>query len=91
MTQSKKTRSTVNIYGRSYTIIGEENIHQLRMVASIVDEKMREIYQMNKSLDTTKLAVLTAVNAVNDYMKLEEKYNALLKKHKEKEDQQDYD
>ena len=37
--------------------------------ASIVDEKMREISSKNPSLDTSRLAVLTAINAVNDYLK----------------------
>ncbi|SDB95078.1 cell division protein ZapA [Pelagirhabdus alkalitolerans] len=86
MSQSKKTRTTVDIYGKNYTLIGEENVHHMRMVASMVDEKMREIYQSNKSLDTTRLSVLTAVNAVNDYVKLKEDYDALLKKLEQKED-----
>lgn len=32
---------------------------------------------MNPSLDTGKLAVLTAVNAVNDYVKLKEQFEEL--------------
>ncbi|SEO81389.1 cell division protein ZapA [Amphibacillus marinus] len=86
MSQAKKTRTVVEIYGRKYTIIGDEDIHHTRVVASMVDEKMRDIYQNNKSLDTTRLAVLTAVNAVNDYVKLTEQYNELLQKIEEKED-----
>jgi len=44
----------------------------MRLVASIVDDKMREIGALNPSLDSTKLAVLTAVNTVHDYLKLKE-------------------
>ena len=47
----------------------------------MVDEKMREISASNPSLDTNKLAVLTAINAVNDYLKTKEK----LKQHDIKE------
>ncbi len=43
----------------------------------MVDDKMREISAMNPSLDTAKLAVLTAVNTVHDYMKLKEQINQL--------------
>lgn len=91
MSQSEKTRTTVDIYGKSYTIIGQENVHHMRMVASMVDDKMRDIYQHNKSLDTTRLAVLTAVNTVNDYVKLKQEYQELLTKISEKEDQQEHD
>ncbi|WP_440896046.1 cell division protein ZapA [Amphibacillus sp. Q70] len=86
MSHTKKTRTTVDIYGKTYTIIGDENVHHTRLVASIVDDKMNEIHQANKSLDTTRLAVLTAVNTVNDYLKLKDDYDLLLKKIEEKED-----
>lgn len=38
----------------------------------LVDDKMREISSRNPGLDVNKLAVLTAVNAVNDYLKMKE-------------------
>ena len=87
MSQVQKTRITVDIYGRTYTIIGNADKQHMRLVASTVDDKMKEIYQANKSLDTTRLAVLTAVNTINDYLKLEVDYEALLKKIAEKEEQ----
>lgn len=87
MSQVQKTRITVDIYGRTYTIIGNADKQHMRLVASTVDDKMKEIYQANKSLDTTRLAVLTAVNTINDYLKLEADYEALLKKIAEKEEQ----
>lgn len=86
MAQSKKTRTTVEIYGRPYTIIGDERKEHLRLVANTVDDRMKEIYQANKSLDTTRLAVLTAVNFVNDYLKLKEEYDELFQILEEKED-----
>ncbi|MDC3415716.1 cell division protein ZapA [Aquibacillus salsiterrae] len=91
MSQPEKTRTTVDIYGKSYTIIGEEHAHHVRMVASLVDQKMRDIYEANKSLDTTKLAVLTAVNTMNDYLKLRDEYTELLGLIKQKEDQEKND
>jgi cell division protein ZapA len=45
-----------------------------------VDEKMREISTKNPSLDINKLAVLTAVNAVHEYIKLKEDYERLEQK-----------
>lgn len=47
---------------------------------------MREINSMNPSLDTSRLAVLTAVNAVNDYLKLQEKFEELERENKRLKD-----
>lgn len=68
----RKNRVTVDIYGQAYTIVGPESNSHMRHVASYVDEKMREISVHNPSLDVQRLAVLTAVNAVHEYMKIRE-------------------
>lgn len=68
----EKTRSTVEIYGEKYTIVGYENPEHIYKVASLVDKKMREIKETNQNLDTRKLAVLTALNTVNELLKCEE-------------------
>ncbi len=49
-------------------------------------KKMQEIHDVNKSLDTTSLAVLTAVNTMNDYIKLKEDYEVLQNLLEEKEE-----
>lgn len=74
---SDKNRVNVDIYGQQYTIVGDESTFHLRQVARSVDDKMREISQKNPNLDTTKLAVLTAVNAMHEYYKLLEKIEGL--------------
>ena len=73
----KKVRTTVDIYRQPYTIVGTESTSHIQLIASLVDEKMREISSMNPSLDISKLAVLTAVNAVNDYVKMKERMELL--------------
>ncbi|AHL72375.1 cell division protein ZapA [Bacillus altitudinis MN12] len=85
MSDGGKTKTTVEIYGQSYTIIGQETKMHMRHVASIVDDKMREINEKNPYLDINKLAVLTAVNVVHDYLKLKEQYEKLELHLKEKE------
>lgn len=77
LSDTKKNRTTVDIYGQQYTIVGDESTSHIRVVASLVDEKMREISSLNPSLDTNKLAVLTAVNAVNDYLKVKDRAEKL--------------
>lgn len=72
LSQEQKNRTTVDIYGTQYVIVGTESTSHIRQVASLVDEKMREISSMNSSLDKSKLAVLTAVNTLHDNLKLKE-------------------
>lgn len=91
MSQHNKTRTNVEIYGHQYTIVGEENKSHVRMVASIVDDKMREINEINPYLDINKLAVLTAVNIVDEHLKLKNKYDDLLQKLQKEEDKRNND
>ncbi|WP_075982514.1 cell division protein ZapA [Bacillus massilinigeriensis] len=77
MSDTQKQRITVDIFGGQYTIVGSETSSHIRLVASMVDDKMREISSKNPSLDISKLAVLTAVNAVNDYIKLKNRLEQL--------------
>lgn len=72
LSQEQKNRTTVDIYGTQYVIVGTESTSHIRLVASLVDEKMREISSLNPSLDKSKLAVLTAVNTLHDNLKLKE-------------------
>ncbi len=80
---SERTKVIVDIYGKNYTVIGEEHAAHIRKVAEIVDEKMKGIFKKNPNLDVTSLAVLTAVNTVNDYIKTKEEMEELRRKIKE--------
>ena len=77
MRDQKKSRVTVDIYNHRYTIRGDEDENHVRLVASYVDQKMREIHAANEFLDTRELAVLTAINAMNDFLKLKEENTSL--------------
>lgn len=86
MAQNEKTRVKIEIHNKSYTIIGKEPASHVRLVASLVDQKMRDLQEANAHLDTSRLAVLTAVNSMNEYLKLKEEYEVLLSLLDEKED-----
>jgi cell division protein ZapA len=77
LSQPSKTKTTVDIYGQQYSIVGSETTSHIRSVATIVDEKMREINAKNPHLDINKLAVLTAINFVHDYVKLKDECEKL--------------
>ncbi|WP_174613987.1 cell division protein ZapA [Virgibacillus ihumii] len=86
MARNDKTRVTVEIQNKPYTIVGTEEPQHVRLVAGLVDQKMREIHDANQQLNTSELAVLTAVNTMNDYMKLKEEYASLLGSKNKKKD-----
>lgn len=77
LSNNQKNRTTVEIYGQAYVIMGSESPSHIRHVASLVDDKMREISSKNPNLDASKLAVLTAVNAVNDYLKMKDQVDRI--------------
>jgi cell division protein ZapA len=73
-----KNRLTVEIYGQQYQLAGKASPGHMRQVASHVDEKMRQIADRNPRLDTTRLAVLSAVNIADDYLRLKQEYDEIL-------------
>src|SRR5699024_8241152 len=76
--KEKKTKVSVTINHQSYTIVGTESEEHVEKVAQLVNEKMEAIRESNKHLDTTKLAVLTALNTMNDLLLKEKEYEELL-------------
>ena len=68
LAEQQKNKISVEIYGQTYKIVGTESMGHMRLVASIVDDKMREISVHNPTLDNAKLAVLTAVNTVHELL-----------------------
>ena len=77
LSEQQKNKVSVEIYGQTYNIVGTESPGHMRFVAASVDEQMRMIKRANPSLDSAKLAVLTACNAVNDYLKLKNQVELL--------------
>lgn len=77
MTEQQKNRLTVEIYGHKYNLMGEASNEHLQNVASYVNEKMNEINRKAPILDTTKIAVLTAVNIADELFRLKQEYEQL--------------
>jgi cell division protein ZapA len=77
LANDQKTRIAVDIYGQTYHMVGTESSSHMRHVATLVDDRMKEMSARNSSLDISKLAVLTAVNSVHDYVKLKEQVDIL--------------
>jgi cell division protein ZapA (FtsZ GTPase activity inhibitor) len=67
-----KNKVTVEIYGLQYKLSGHASSGQMLRVAGIVDDQMNKIAKGFPRLDTTRVAVLAAVNIADDYLKLKE-------------------
>lgn len=78
MSEEKRNRVSVQINNREYIIVGPESKEHVELIANLVDEKMQDIKHATKHLDGTRLAVLTALNTMNDYIKLKEDYDDLI-------------
>ena len=66
--QNEKTRATVRIAGKDYTIASYDSEAYVSRVAAHVDRKMNEL-NLATHLPAGQLAVLAAVNATDDMMK----------------------
>jgi len=74
----EKIRVTVKIAGRDYNIAGYDTREHVERVARQVDRKMAELAQAT-NLPPAQLAVLTAVNAVDDQIKSRDEIRRLQK------------
>ena len=68
----EKIKTIVNIGGKEYTIAGTESAEYIHRVAICVNKKMAELKRGNEQLNNTLLAVLTAINIADDYLKLKD-------------------
>ncbi|GAW92270.1 hypothetical protein Moth_1749 [Calderihabitans maritimus] len=77
--QGQKSRVTVNIRGRDYTVRAAASPEYILKLAAYVDEKMKKIEEKNKLLSPYKVAVLAALNIADDLAKLQKDYDDLVK------------
>ena len=71
----EKTRTVVNIGGKEYAMAGAESEEYIHRVAIHVDRKMNELKQSYININAAELAVLTAVNIADEFIKLRCEYS----------------
>lgn len=71
------TKTVVNIGGAEYTLCGDENPEYIHRVALKVNSKVDEMKQQHPDLTNMQLAMLTAINLADDYIKLYDEYEAV--------------
>jgi cell division protein ZapA len=56
----------VEIFDQTYNVQAEGEENHLRRVAAFVDEKMRAVAESTRQVDSTRVAVLTALNIADE-------------------------
>lgn len=79
----QKKRVTVTINNQNYNVLTEESPEYIQFIAHAVDDKFREINKASAGLDTTRKAMLTALNIMDDYEKLNQRYKMLNEKYRQ--------
>ncbi len=69
MPKGKET-TKVTIFGVEYSITSDRDPDEVRRIAKFVDDKMWEISENNNLISTEKVAILTALNIAEDYLRM---------------------
>ncbi|MBN2898779.1 MAG: cell division protein ZapA [Clostridia bacterium] len=76
-----KNKVVVKILGQEYTLISDDSREHMQRVSNLVDDKMRELYNSNKKMSTSMVAVLTALNMTDEYLKAVDEQKAIIKRY----------
>jgi len=82
----EKRSIEVEIFGHRYTLKSEFPEEQVKRVAEYVDNKMKEVAEGTKSVDSLHIAILTALNIAQDYLQARGNREQLVRQIEEKTD-----
>lgn len=74
----RQTKVTVEFLGEQYPIKGDAEAERITRVAVWLNDRMKKIAQSNSRLSSRQIAIMTAMNLADDYLKLEADYRALM-------------
>lgn len=75
---------TVNIYGQDYTLRGDTDSAYVEKVASLVDQKMKEVSANSNLKAVEKVAILAAVNLADELLRERHSHSQSLAKLEER-------
>ena len=71
-------RAEVEIFGRSYTLVSGRSVAYAQEIASEVDQRMARIAADQNLTDTTKIAMMAAMEIADELMKVRQEGEARL-------------
>jgi cell division protein ZapA len=75
----QESRVEVEIFGEYYTLKGDSSPEELVKLAHYVNRKMKVLSGRNSRLSRTQTAVLAALNIAEEFMRLREEYDNLVR------------
>lgn len=76
--EQKVCKGSVKLLGQTYHIKGDIDQERLELVAQTLDKRMREIAQANFRFPPEMVAIITALNITDEFMRLQEDYEQLM-------------
>jgi cell division protein ZapA len=73
----EKIRTTVDIFGTTYRLIGTQSQAYMEKIAAYVNENMEAIAKGNPRLDTKRVSVLALISMADEYFQLRSKWDAI--------------
>lgn len=70
----EKNRVKVQIMGEEYVIKGDAETEYLQNLAQVLDQRMAKLTSAHPRLTRTQIAVLTALNILDEYTRLQQDY-----------------
>ena len=77
--EGRENRLEVEIFGETYTIVGDASTDHIVQVAQFVNRRMKQLAARNPKLSRAHVAVLAALNAAEELLKLREEHDNLVK------------
>lgn len=68
----------VTILDERYVLKGKESEDYLEMLAFQINKRLQQVQNMNPRLSLVQTAILTAVNMLDEYTRLQQEYQSLL-------------
>lgn len=81
MIQEEKIRTTVEIFGTSYKMVGTFSQEYMKRISAYVNEHMETIAKGNPRLDAQKVAVLALISMADEFFRLQARWDAYESEH----------
>ena len=69
--ERRSTVTQVEIFGQTYSVRADGDSSYVHDLARFVDSRMREVADRTATVDTTKIAILAALNITDDLKQVE--------------------
>jgi len=81
MMPEDKIRTTVDIFGTTYKMVGTFSQTYMKRISAYVNENMESIAKANPRLDSQKVAVLALISMADEFFRLQAKWDAYESEH----------